>query len=228
MNARESSAGVLIRDMTAEDLDHVARLHRQGFGGYFLTNLGTAFLKRYYAQFLGSPKSYAVAACDSSGVIGFCVGTQDKPTFFRRLYRKHFASTAILVAFGAIGNPVIRRGVLRRLDHIGQAFRARFGREQPKPSELNTVHHVPARLLSIAVADEHRGTGLAEHLVEQFCARLRAVGVTEVELTVATSNKRAIAFYVKTGWQEVFSDQSRCRFRRSTEPRTGSTRSPAG
>lgn len=230
-NARVSAndiLGVTVRDMTRSDLNQVAELHAKNFPGYFLTNLGEAFLRRYYAEFLGNPLDCALVAVDMTGVIGFCVGTQDKGGFFNRLYRKHFARMVFLVGFMAIVNPVIRRGLRVRADHILRACRARFRWKQARRRDVETTDQLPARLLSIAVANAQRGGGVAAELVEQFCARLRAKGATEVGLTVAPGNRRAIAFYVKTGWNQLFANRSQCCFCRSTKARSGACGADGG
>lgn len=52
----------------------------------------------------------------------------------------------------------------------------------------------------IWVRADHRGTGLAETLVERAAEDARAAGCPEVRLDVDVGNERAIAFYEKLGF----------------------------
>ena len=55
-------------------------------------------------------------------------------------------------------------------------------------------------VLGIGIADGYRGEGLGHALMKTTLAAAQAFGLTRVELTVRTDNRRAIALYEKFGF----------------------------
>ena len=60
-----------------------------------------------------------------------------------------------------------------------------------------------AHLLDVAVAGARHGTGLGRHLLDQVVARARERGMASVLLEVRPSNSRALAVYVRYGFEEI-------------------------
>jgi ribosomal protein S18 acetylase RimI-like enzyme len=58
----------------------------------------------------------------------------------------------------------------------------------------------PAWLISLGVAQEHRGRGLARRLALEMIHRLRAEGTRELRLTVAPANQPAVHLYRSLGF----------------------------
>jgi len=58
-----------------------------------------------------------------------------------------------------------------------------------------------ARIYNIAVAEAHRGKGLATTLIERSLAALRKAGVGRVELKVRNKNLPAMRLYQKLGFR---------------------------
>jgi ribosomal protein S18 acetylase RimI-like enzyme len=59
-----------------------------------------------------------------------------------------------------------------------------------------------AMLISVYVAPEHRGLGLADKLLEEACAvAAEDLGAESIELGVHEENSRALAFYRRHGFQ---------------------------
>jgi ribosomal protein S18 acetylase RimI-like enzyme len=72
-----------------------------------------------------------------------------------------------------------------------------------------------AHLMSIGVANDFRGRGVAEALSDHFCQAVAADGRHVVFLSVLAENSRAIHFYKRTGWQLVEEGESSLVFSRS-------------
>ncbi|MFB6219317.1 MAG: GNAT family N-acetyltransferase [Halobacteriaceae archaeon] len=69
--------------------------------------------------------------------------------------------------------------------------------------ESPPVFDRPDRLVvgDIYVREPHRGTGLADRLIDRAAERARASGCDELALDVDVDNERAIAFYEKLGFE---------------------------
>ena len=192
-----------VRPLSAADVPQAAALHRQVFADYFLGHLGQRFLELFYAQFVSHPKNYGWVAVDPrQHIIGCVLATTDAPNLYKQFYRQHFVSLAGILAVRLVADPYVRRHLASRLVHLRYAlgsWRAR-GQGRPAPPKLNPSA-TPARLLSIGVAPEYRGQGIARALTQHLCAQLRAEGWEQVGLSVRPDNATALAFYYRDGWQ---------------------------
>jgi ribosomal protein S18 acetylase RimI-like enzyme len=205
----------IIRPMEPGDLRQVAELHRAVFGDHFLGHMTRGFLERFYRQFLEQPEAYTTVAQADGRVVGFVVGTARPDDLFRRFYRRHFCAVALSVTCRALVDPFVRRHLRQRLQHAWFAVRSFLGRAAPRGP--GAPSQTPTRLLSICLAPEHRGSGVAARMVEHFCGQLRAGGICRVGLSVHATNHRAIAFYEKTGWQRERTEPESVYFFRPTE-----------
>lgn len=197
----------LVRELHEDDANEVAAVHERCFEGYFLTQLGRAFLRRYYASFCRHDSAYGVIARDRENerVAAFVVGTADTQAHFRVFYRRNMLSLLLSVPVKFVTNPIIRRQLLSRTSHIKTAALSLVPGLKRRPSkpigDRGPDNQYPLRLLSIAAAPEYRGSGAADLVSDRFEQFLRADGHKRVGLSVHADNRRAIAFYEKQGWE---------------------------
>lgn len=199
-------AGWRMAPLTGADVADVARLHMRCFPDYFLTQLGQWFLRHFYAEFLRHSFSHGVIARTSAGeLIGFVVGTSDSQSHFRSFYRRIAAPAGLLIVGKLVTNATVRRAIGARLGHIRFALGSLLpGGRKSTAAPTGPPNQCPVRLLSIAVAPEQRGTGVAKAVTEYFESVLRDAGHRRYGLSVRPENSRAIAFYRRTGWQLTY------------------------
>lgn len=185
----------MLRDMTLEhagrgDIEAIVRLHIAAFPGFFLTSLGSRFLRLFYRGFLDLESGICIVARDADRLLGFAAGTTKPDTFFRSLLKRKGARFALAAVPGLVRNPLFG---------ARKCFGALFYRgEQP------TALPGAALLSSLAVSPEYSGKGVGQALVRAFCAELRRRGVTCVYLaTDEVGNDRVNRFYVKCGFRLV-------------------------
>lgn len=80
-----------------KDLSEVVRVHNSAFKGFFLTELGTSFLKHHYQCLLHSEEGVLIGAYQDDCLIGFCAACTRSSGFNTRLVKQNF------VTFGLIG-----------------------------------------------------------------------------------------------------------------------------
>ncbi|MFB3855557.1 MAG: GNAT family N-acetyltransferase [Vicinamibacterales bacterium] len=174
-----------IRPMLVVDVEQVVRIHRASFPGFFLTELGPAFLRRFYRLLLESSVGVGVVAEQSGVLVGFAAGATRQEGLFRELLRRGVAGFAFDAFVYALRNPSATPRLLRAL-------------RRPRESRESAA---PAALMSLAVAPEAQagGTGLA--LVEAFCRGIASRGASKVCLTTdADGNDRVNRFYARAGF----------------------------
>lgn len=166
------------------------RLHTGAFPDFFLTSLGSRFLRLLYIGFQNSNSGICVVAKNGDNVVGFAAGTTEPDSFFRELLRKKGVSFAWAAIPGLLHNPVL---VVRK------CFGALFYRgEKPKGMPQAGL------LSSLAVAPEIARKGIGRQLVNAFCDELRRRGVNAVYLaTDASDNDPVNRFYQKCGFRLV-------------------------
>lgn len=198
-----------IRPLTPADAGELAVLHARCFEGYFLTNLGPTFLRRYYHEFCRHAFDYGVIArvAADGRLAAFVVGTSDTQAHFRAFYRGSMHVLAPVAAWRVVTNGVVRRAAWGKTAHLRAALMSLVpGHRRPASetiSDKGPKEQCPVRLLGIAAAPEHRGSGVAQRVTAAFEQMLREAGHRRVGLSVLPDNARAIAFYRKTGWTET-------------------------
>jgi len=170
---------VVIRPMSVSDIHRVVRVHRQAFQGFFLDQMGSAFLKQYYATVLDYPQSVALVAEQAGEVVGFATGFKNPAGFYG-----HFRAQRLRFA------PAILLAVLRRPALIQMVLRnARRVEDRVEQGAWT------AELSSIGVAARRGGVG--SRLLSAFCDEMFNREVDRIILsTDEAGNDATRNFYV--------------------------------
>jgi ribosomal protein S18 acetylase RimI-like enzyme len=167
-------------------------VHNQAFRDFFLTSLGSKFLKLYYSSVLKSPKGLVLCLQDDVGtVLGFAVGTTYSKGFHKNILFHNFFSYVWVLFIVSIGKP---KAIFRLLNNL------------KKGSNKNEDLGDYAELLSIAVPPQYSGLGYGKLLLQAFEDELLNLKVRKSALTTDYfDNEGVIAFYKKMGY-EIFYD----------------------
>ena len=182
-----SDQSINVRCAGVSDIHSVVEAHEASFPNFFLTRMGSRFLKEMYSGYLAHPSCIFLVAIDGDQIVGFIAGTTSPDIFFPQL-RKKRALYFIVYAFPALlRNPSF---VFKKL------FSAIFYRGD-KPAELNNG----ALLSSIGVIPNVRGTSIGKNLLKCFENEAFSRGVEFVYLTTdKLNNERVNQFYRKNDY----------------------------
>jgi ribosomal protein S18 acetylase RimI-like enzyme len=179
----------VVRKATAGDLPGIVDIHQKAFSHFFLTRLGSEFLRNYYGLVLTYRSGIIVVSERLGALEGFACGFVDPAEFYRLMWRSR-RIFALPVLSALVRHPSLATKVLYGVHRI-----------QTPPSEL------PARsceLSSIAVEPEMSGNGLGKILMRAFLAQARSMNAQCVYLTTdADGNDAANAFYRDVGFQHT-------------------------
>lgn len=171
-----------------DDLDAIARVHDTAFAGFFLSGMGTAFVRAYYELVLAYDGGLLLVADSDGGLRGFVAGFGDPAAFYT-----YMAGRKVRLVLPTL------RGVLRRPGLLPRVLfnRRRVSEEAAGPQRAD--HFV---LSSIGVDPAAAGRGLGRDLVAAFLDGARERGGRTVGLTTDVDDNEAVnAFYVKCGFE---------------------------
>jgi ribosomal protein S18 acetylase RimI-like enzyme len=179
---------VQVRDATAADVSAMVEIHLRAFPDFFLSQLGSRFLRRLHAGFVRDSSGRAMVAQQDAHVVGYIVGTCSPERYFRdRLRREGFA-------FACNAVPGLLRSPSRTAGRLWSALRYRGER----PPDLGNGW----LLSSLAVDPQARASGVGSALVRAYCARAAAAGARWVYLlTDDSGNDEVQAFYERADFR---------------------------
>jgi len=192
-------------ELARSDLGEVTRVHAEAFPEAFLTRIGPEVVERYYDwQLSDANEASAVGVHHGDALLGFAVGG-----FFRDSISGFFRANRGLILTTLLRKPwlALDKAFWSRLAITAESLR-RTSAKKPQP-------HTPTRplersskrrrytVLSIAVDPAHQSKGIGSLLLADQEARAKALGLSEIGLSVQVANEGAVAFYLKQGWQRV-------------------------
>lgn len=177
-----------IRELKTADRDRipaVAKLHKQAFEGFFLTQLGIPFLKALYTGYLEAESSGLIAAEEDGKLLGFIAYSKDYPRFYRELMRRHLLRFAFCSAGAALRHP----SFVKRL----------LGAFRKSESVVREERYV--ELASICVDPKIEGRGIGSALIDHLKGMVDFSEYAYINLeTDAQNNDAANRFYVRNGF----------------------------
>lgn len=179
---------MIVRLATKYDINTIVQIHMERFSNFFLTTLGTDFLRIFYRAFLKKPAILLVLE-DDEKIKGFAAGSRENRSFFKKLLKNNLLEFCLIGARILFTNP----GALKRM-----AINA-------GKSEKNDL--IFAELLSIATFKNKKGYG--KILLEEFEKEIAKENINDLPVSLTTDydeNEKAVQFYKDCGYeiQEVF------------------------
>ncbi len=168
-------------------IDKMVDVHIQAFPGFFLTFLGSKFLKEFYDSFLTDDLGMAFVAVEDGKVLGGVAGPLLPNGYFKRLLKRRWYAF-VVASIGA---------VLRKPSVVLRLFRAVFYRgDAPHDGQPRSL------LSSIAVSPDCQGKGVGGLLVNAWVAEAKRRGSQGCFLTTDKDNNEFVnMFYQKLGWK---------------------------
>lgn len=179
-----------IRNATVRDINDIVTIHIDAFKGFFLTSLGTDFLKFYYTVFLKSSETVTLVAEKDGKVAGFSAATTNSKGFNSRLIRGNLFSFVKLSLILLFSDP---KALFRLAKNLTK-----------KSSEVADNEEY-AELYSIGVDRFQQGNGIGKKMLAATEDALREKGVEKVSLTTDyINNERTVGFYRTMGYETLY------------------------
>lgn len=178
---------VTIHKASAKEIDDIVSIHKQAFPSFFLTELGTGFLRLYYRSVMKHKDGVLLVCMLDETLIGLCAGTVLSAGFNTRLVKSNF------IQFGL------------------ESLRLLFTKPKSLFHLMKNMSKVDAsvgdngnyaELLSIAVDPKQQRSGGGRAMLQALELEVKSRGSKEISLTTDyDDNEKAVGFYNSLGYE---------------------------
>ncbi|AQQ71501.1 putative acetyltransferase [Limihaloglobus sulfuriphilus] len=163
----------------------VAHLHISGISTGFISSLGVGFVTALYEAISEDQNSFCFVAQEDEQVLGFVAFSCNLGKLYKYVLKRKFFRFAPKIAFRMLNFTTFKKVVANLL----------------YPSKMSKMDLPDAELLSIVVAPEGRGRGVASELTRAGFDECRRRGINRVKVLVAADNEPANRLYQKVGFK---------------------------
>ncbi|MGD0784739.1 MAG: GNAT family N-acetyltransferase [Sedimentisphaerales bacterium] len=171
--------------MAKDNSQQIAKLHISGIPTGFISSLGKEFVEVLYEAIAEDKNSFGFVAVEDDKVLGFVAFSLNLSRLYKYVALKKGFKFAFVLAKRMLSLQIIKK-VWDNLFY---------------PSKMKKMDLPDAELLSIAVAHEGRGKGIAKQLVDAGFEECRKRGIDKVKVLVAADNEAANKLYKKCGFE---------------------------
>lgn len=178
------------RKSTLGDVDQIVQIHHDAFENFFLTSLGTDFLKFYYSSFIKNNETVCMVEIDNDIIVGFSASTVMSKGFNTRLIKSNLPNFVLWSFKMLFSNPKALIRLVRNL---------------VKKSDAMEDNEDYAELFSIAVKSNQQNKGIGKILLSETEKELKTKGVENLSLTTDYhDNDATIGFYKSMGYNILY------------------------
>ena len=179
-----------IRKATINDVNTIVKIHLDAFKGFFLTSLGSQFLKFYYSCFIKSDETVTMVAEEDGVIYGFSASTKVCKGFNSRLIKSNFLAFVMLSLKMLFTTP---KSLLRLVKNL------------TKKGDSVEDDEDYAELYSIGVSKAAQGKGVGKLLLAESERIMKSEGVQRVSLTTDFyNNEKTVGFYNSMGYETFY------------------------
>jgi predicted ATP-grasp superfamily ATP-dependent carboligase/GNAT superfamily N-acetyltransferase len=160
---------VQIVELRSEHAEEVARLHIHGISAGFISSLGIPFVKALYESIATSEYGFGFVAIQDDEVVGFSSFTTNLGRLYKSVISRHWYKFAFTLAIRAFHFKTLKR-IIETLIY---------------PNRVKDMNLPSAEFLSMVVAEEGRGKGLATRLMKAGFSRCSDQGIERIKILAA-------------------------------------------
>lgn len=166
----------------------VVDLHELAFKGFFLTQLGSSFLKQYYKSVIQSDKALNIGVFDENSILlGFAITAKNSKGFNKSIIKQNFLGFLGIAFKLLILKP---KAIYRLIINL-----------EKKSPDIKDDKGNYCELLSIATHPNKQGLGIGKKLLVETEKQLKSEGYKSLALTTDYHNNiDVIRFYEKSGY----------------------------
>lgn len=176
---------IIFEPMATCHAKQIATLHIQGIGTGFISSLGLDFVTALYEAIAEDKNSFGFAALKDGKVLGFIAFS----TNLGKLYKYIASKRSFKFGFILVRRMCSLKVIKKVIDNILY------------PGKMRAMNLPDAELLSVVVAENGRGKGIARQLTEKGFEECRKREIDKVKVLVGAENEPANNLYIKCGFE---------------------------
>lgn len=179
---------MIVKNLDNTHLAQIVALHEEAFKGFFLSELGTSFLKQYYKAVVKNINALNLGVFDEKNqLIGFAVTAKKSLGFNKTIIKENFFNFFTEGLKIIFSRPKAIYRIIKNLDK--------------KSKDVKNDSGEYCELLSIATHPKKQGLGIGKLLLSETEKQLKAEGFTLLALTTDFfNNDPVVRFYEKSGY----------------------------
>lgn len=181
---------IIIEKPSIKNVDDIVSIHQQAFPDFFLTTLGSGFLRMYYKCMCKCERAVTLCATEDGKIVGFSTTALKSTGFNAKLIKENlcgFVWESIKLLFT---KPM-------SLVHLA--------RNMSKTNSDVVDRGEYAELFSIGVSPGSQGKGVGSMLLTETECLVSKKGVSTISLTTdKNDNVSTISFYKRNGYEVMY------------------------
>ena len=163
----------------------VADLHIRGISTGFISSLGAGFVTALYEAIAEDENSFGFVAVEDNDVLGFVAFSTNLSKLYKHLALKKCFKFGFILFRKMLSIQIVKK-IWANIFY---------------PKKMKQMSLPDAELLSIVVAPQGQGKGIAKQLIESGFEQCRKAGIDKVKVLVAAANEPANRLYHKSGFK---------------------------
>lgn len=179
-----------LKEVELSDIQSVVDVHNIAFKDFFLTELGSDFLLKYYSSILSNKEGIIIGLFDEGELVAFCAATTRSKGFNKRILINNVLIFTIIGIKLIFSKPYALIRLFRNLSKrtVSQQDQGEY-----------------AELLSVAVHNNKQNLGIGKKLLIELENQLVKRGIKQLSLTTDYyNNEKAIGFYHTLGYEVMY------------------------
>lgn len=178
---------ITIRKATNDDLVAIVAVHEKAFQNFFLTTLGSGFLKLYYSSVMKHDDGVLLVSKNGERTIGFCAGTMLSSGFNTKLIKANLWAYLLASLKIMFTRPMSLVHLMKNMS-------------KEVSSQGDDGQY--AELLSIGVDPTLQRSGGGKAMLKALEEEVKTRGGEKLSLTTDfNDNEKAIGFYKSLGYE---------------------------
>lgn len=182
-----------IRKGNKGDVENLVSLHEMVFDGFFMTSLGSSFLKAYYISALKLPDTVCYVAEEDDGeCLGFVFGRPYAKGYLRRVLKKgilRFAFQGLVLMF------IRPKSLLRLARNLDKKDKSGAVEDSQDYAEIGLI----------GVKPQTKGKGVGHRLFNEFAGEVGKMGAKKISLTTDYyNNDNTLTAYKAWGFRVLY------------------------
>lgn len=180
-----------VRKASLEDVDEIVKIHQSAFKDFFLTSLGSKFLRLYYSTFINSNDGVVFCAKKEGKIVGFSACSYVSRGFNTKLIKSNIVGFGLESLRLMFMNPKAILRLVKNLNKLGS-------------SGVVKDDGAYAELYSIAVNPKCQGEGIGKFLLTVTESDVKEHNDRISLTTDYYNNKKTKGFYLSLGYADFY------------------------